>query len=78
MTDHQPTRRTQRQRDSRRAERQQERHIANVREAAARAAYAKDGIAGAVAALGGGDADEWNEAAPECQRATGEHGGEDE
>lgn len=68
MTQHEPTKRIKRQREQRRAERQQERHIAKVREAAARSAYARDGIAGALAAIGGGDADFWDQDADQTPR----------
>lgn len=61
MTDTNPTRRTLRQREQRRAQRQHERHKATARETAARAAYAKDGIDGCVRAIGGGDADFWDQ-----------------
>lgn len=64
---HDPKRRTQRQRESRRAERQQERHIANAT------------LRDAVRAIGGGCATDWNEDATEGQRASGgENGGRDE
>lgn len=49
MTEAAPTKRTQRQRDSRRAERQQERHTANA------------AVRDMVRAIGGGDSDHWSE-----------------
>lgn len=49
MTEAAPTRRTQRQRDSRRAERQHERHTANA------------ALRDTVRAIGAGDLDHWDE-----------------
>lgn len=65
MTHHDPKARTQRQRETRRAERQQERHVANAT------------LRGAVRALGAGEADDWNEDAMEGEwAASGENGGQ--
>ena len=50
MTDHRETRRVQRQR---------ERKALHIRETQAVAAYRRSGVAGAVAALGGGEVSDW-------------------
>lgn len=55
MTDHRETRRVQRQR---------ERKALHIREAQAVSAYRRDGVAGAVAAIGGGDASDWPQDEP--------------
>ena len=65
MTDHIPTRRTLRQRETRRAERQHDRHVANAT------------LRDAVRALGAGEADDWNEDGLEGEwAASGENGGQ--
>lgn len=61
---HEPTKRIRRQREQRRLERQQERHIA------------KSTLKDAVRAIGGGDADFWDQDGPDCEWASvGQQGG---
>lgn len=65
MTDFTPTRRTLRQRETRRAERQHDRHVANAT------------LRDAVRALGAGDVNDWNEDGLEGEwAASGENGGQ--
>ena len=65
MSDFSPTRRTLRQRETRRAERQHDRHVANAT------------LRAAVKAIGGGEADDWNEDGLEGEwAASGENGGQ--
>ena len=64
MTHHDPKARTLRQRETRRAERQHDRHVANAT------------LRTAVKAIGGGEASDWNEDAMEGEwAASGENGG---
>ena len=64
---HEPTKRIRRQREQRRLERQRERKVLHAQEAAAVAAYRRSGVAGAVAAIGGGDVSDW----PQTEQASG-------
>lgn len=67
MTDHIPSRRIMRQRETRRAERQHDRHVANAT------------LRAAVKAIGAGEASDWNEDGLEGEWASsGEKTGDDE